>query len=632
MPPTTDREPILHFGYTNREVGFTNPSLAQYDGSPEPVVRELLQNCLDAADRAKRRGVVTFLKWTVANEELPGWIEYLNKFRSAKLHRLTRGEDLAPDERRVIEKIDALLETETIPMLMCIDNGIGLLPERMFSLLNPGHTRNVQGGAGSFGVGHLTAFGASDLRYVLYAAKYLDDAKREQKICSGHAVLATHRTQKAEVVSEDGYLLKSRGQKAFSGESDFYPSNLPPLLEEALEFVDKTGSVVCMAGFNHFNQDSADDAATELAISRVAAMNFVDAINTKKLSVNIHLVEDHRQQVTKVDSSTLGATLYPVRDENRSRSPRGGFIGGADAFRAYETLTLGEDITNLEPDDIFIKFRPLSEGTERSKVHLFRKGMWITSKVPRLESGAFGDVNQFDATISLSSGQFEQLVWSAEGPEHRGLEPTRLSSAERKKLREFTTKIADVLRVRAGKRMNQDTTIFRDFATVPGEATHRIEKLKRDGPVSGGSQNGRGRKGGNKTNGKGSRPQTQGTPRGGNIPDVGTSLLPISVRTQVLEVDFKYRDTITTKTRVGVRVTQLNGSDESCTNPLQMKFLKIERIEWEDQSENSTDENPWEVVITPQEETMRLRIHLEEDELSDTNFVEINSVRRTVAA
>ena len=144
-----------------------------------------------------------------------------------------------------------------IPLLLCIDNGHGLNGRRMDALLTPGNTSKGEEGAGSFGLGHHAAFGASDLRYVLYGAKYANDDESIAQIASGHAILASHRDKENVLRAADGYWFESgRGQLAFDGSYDCYPSRLPPLLWEFLAGVE-TGTVVCMVGFNDFRRKNA---------------------------------------------------------------------------------------------------------------------------------------------------------------------------------------------------------------------------------------------------------------------------------------------------------------------------------------------------------------------------------------
>ena len=81
---------------------------------------------------------------------------------------------------------------------MFIDNGIGMKKEILEGLLDERSIKSNNGSGGSYGVGHLSSYFLSSLRYVLYATKYKENGKIE---------------------------------KLFTRKSDFYHVKLPVLLE-----------------------------------------------------------------------------------------------------------------------------------------------------------------------------------------------------------------------------------------------------------------------------------------------------------------------------------------------------------------------------------------------------------------
>ena len=207
----------LHFELTHRPCGFTNPELAQFDGSAEPVVRELLQTSLDAADKANRPAEVRFVITDVPREEIPGWHAYAQAFERAVHDRVSRGFVPSHDELTTRSRIESLMANRRVPLLLCIDNGHGLNGARMDALLTPGNTDKGEGGAGSFGLGHYAAFAASDLRWVLYGSHHSSNGVIGPMF-SAHAILATHR---------DG---DDRGLKAADGYW-FDPGKADPLFD-----------------------------------------------------------------------------------------------------------------------------------------------------------------------------------------------------------------------------------------------------------------------------------------------------------------------------------------------------------------------------------------------------------------
>ena len=180
----------LRFGPTHRPAGFTTSDITHFDGSPEPIVRELIQNSLDAVvGSGPAPGAVRFVITTVPISEVPGLNDYRGAFVSA---RRDRTEVPSHDEKTAIARIDRALALPEVTLLVCADTGHGLTPERLRAVLTPGNTVKAAGGAGSYGLGHFAAFAASDLRYVLYASRYRDEGGACRTIASGHAILATH--------------------------------------------------------------------------------------------------------------------------------------------------------------------------------------------------------------------------------------------------------------------------------------------------------------------------------------------------------------------------------------------------------------------------------------------------------
>ncbi|MCQ3808238.1 MAG: hypothetical protein KTV16_13350, partial [Acidimicrobiia bacterium] len=207
----------LYFAQTHSLHGFTHPALSHFDGDAEPVVRELLQNSVDAADKADRPCVVSFEIRDIDNDELPGFATYRDTFDSAVAQRKKDRGGTPPthDEKIIVDRIRHHLDTPRIPVLICADNGTGITPTRMQSLLTSGNSDKGDGGAGSFGLGHHAAFSASDLRYVLYASRYRTSEGQLQLVSSGHAVLATHIRQHGDTKSihaHDGFWVNDEDQ------------------------------------------------------------------------------------------------------------------------------------------------------------------------------------------------------------------------------------------------------------------------------------------------------------------------------------------------------------------------------------------------------------------------------------
>jgi len=620
---------VLHFGQMHRPEGFTSAAVAQFDGSAGPVVRELLQNSLDAAVEAGASSAkVRFVICEASQDELPGWATYESTFLATLAQRRSRGSK-SHDEKTVIERIEQSSGADTTPLLVCIDNGHGLDGPRMEALLTPGNTSKGERGAGSFGLGHHAAFGASDLRYVLYGAKYRRDDGKIASIASGHAILATHRDSDNSLRAADGYWFKTgREGSAFDGAYDCFPETLPPLLAPFLADV-ATGTAVCITGFNDFHREAGDPSAVE-SICRVAAANFVDAIHAGSLLVE---VQDKRHDMAvTVDCSALGELLESVSDNKRASRGKGGEITGNVAYNAWRTCILGE---TLHPaDGITIRWRRL-ELSERqpTRVHVFRRGMWITSRAPGLlASPDFSDTWTFDAVLSLESGRFEDLVRNAEGPEHRGIDRKRLNNREKAQYREHVAEIASLLREAVGTREDLEDFVPEGFATLTGKEVRTAERLRRTRMPAGGGSRKETLKGG-QVSGRGQRGpgRQRGTPRPGSRPRYRTSLRLEGP--DVVAVDLGYEEDVADDSRVGVRVIMASGADASCEQPLPDDYLHIVSVT--DDAGNTAragdSAGELELVIPAAAGRRRLTVRLV-DPVSDPRLIELDLVKRKVAA
>lgn len=577
MSNESNAEADLYFAPTHAPYGFTHPALSHFDGDAEPVVRELIQNSVDAADKAHRACEVKFEIRDINNHELPGFDTYRDTFHLAVEQREEARQEMPAthDEATIVERIQRHLTTPNIPVLICSDNGTGITPARMQSLLTSGNSDKGDGGAGSFGLGHHAAFSASDLRYVLYASRFRIDSGDVQTVASGHAVLATHIRERGSVKkihANDGYWVQDIKQgQLFMEAGEAYPRSAPRILRPVLEAMADTGMAVCIAGFNEFQREASDPTSLE-SIAYVAASNFCDAVYHETLTVKIR--DERTDDELIVDRSSLEHVLR--RRSTERRAPKQGQIQGSHAFNAFVTLGSNSKVDHDLGDGVQVRVRHL-DGNVRSRVHLYRKGMWITSSAEKLRHNDFSDYMPFDAVVSLRSGDLEDFVRSAEGPEHRGIDFKRLNGREKKHLRGLLRELSDVIRANAVAKSEQEEYRPEDFAVVQGDAAQTLESVGRTSPALGGSKKGRG-KGGTKS-GKRTRAgvvRQAGKARPGTVPKFAWAPLPLSVGSRCLSVFFSLREEV--KGHLGIRLSVPTGSDQTCDSPLPQRFLQLQSV------------------------------------------------------
>lgn len=617
----------LVFPEAGQPQGFSTLATSQWQGNPEPVVRELLQNCLDAAVAAERDcAEIDFTIKNVPLDSIPGIAQYQEHFEDAARQRAQGKQGHA--EVQVIGQIRKVLSSPEVTVLSCRDNGIGLNHDRMARLLTEGDT-DKHDGAGAFGVGHLTAFAASTLRFVFYAGRCRDDDELAD-VASAHAILASRRISGTRGRGGHGFWLTS--PTLFDPRP--CPSSAPPLLKEGLDWLEDTGSVVAILGFNGFRGTEAPAQA----IARVAAKNFLVAIWSGKMDVRVH--DERNGTDVVVDRSRLKSILAPGSKQKRAEQG-GGYLSGEQAYRAWETLEHGETV-ELEAGAT-ARFRRLEYDGRRptTRVQLFRNGMWITNKPPYLGPPDFGGHNPFDAVVMTGSGLLAGLVRSAEGPEHRGIEMGRLRNRDWTRLRDLLKGIADRFRGQAGEIKAAEEYEPEGFALFQGDrimiADVAPPHRPRAGDEGGGEITTLGRgDGGRNVDPPERRSKKKKKPVRGARPKPGPRMKGrLTVRGNlgrdgtVTSLHASWRPASTrrvSRSYQAVRVRVPSGSDETCEQPLPPDWLQISKLVI-DGNPSTHGHSKYEARLPWGEVDFTLYLH-GSTSVTDASAVEVDIVRR----
>lgn len=421
-------QPKLQFLQAGDNCGFMTSALANYgDAESNRIVRELIQNSLDAVRETGRNdAIIRFELGQVKKSEIPEIKKYEDVFKNAvKAQTDSSNGQLIGQHKIVIEAIKKSLALDKIDVLYILDNGTGLDKKHMEKLLSDGASGKSSGNSGSFGVGHLTAIPASDLRYVFYGGV----SKKDGAIAAGHCILASFTDDDRKRMGSNGYYAKKYSIDFFEPFEFAKSDEIPCLIKTKTDwiqeggFTSKTGSAVIIPAFNFFREDIDENSIGKLweVIKKASATNFFAAIHNRELTIEFKANEIEE----KLDYKNIEEVLNNLSLEKRSK-----YISGSLAYEAFTTICKGKNI-DIKFDSENVNLRLLKTGRMGSKrIHLCRNGMWITKELPSLQTGSFGEYENFNAVILLDKSQskIHELVRDAEGPEHKEVDPKFLAS------------------------------------------------------------------------------------------------------------------------------------------------------------------------------------------------------------
>ncbi len=235
--------PELRFLPSGTPEGISSKAVSSdNDANPSVIVRELIQNCLDAGTPPGSQVRVDFEFAKISTSTVPGIEAYRKAFNAV----MSTHKNMSDSTEAQLERIRASLSKDRVSVLHVKDNGIGLDTQRTNALLSDGLTNKVGDrarSAGSYGLGHYTTFPASDLQYVIYGGVTENGART----MSGHAILASHFCEE-DLLGKDGYFIMGEPKRDILNRYAF-PSNgqIPPLVDDSLDEIEKNfgrGSVV----------------------------------------------------------------------------------------------------------------------------------------------------------------------------------------------------------------------------------------------------------------------------------------------------------------------------------------------------------------------------------------------------
>ena len=465
---------------------------------PTTVVRELVQNSLDAAREANQeKAIIRFELEKHKPSDLPAFDVYKSTFKKAK-KATDKGQVSA---QSVIDTIERTIKTPKMDILFVMDNGVGLNAERMNALLSQGISNKSASGGGSYGYGHTVVIPASDLHYIFYGGLC-----KGEKIAAGHAVLASFEDE-GVIKGKDGCFVVSKEENI---KNPFvYPKDnaIPDMIKGKLETIEQdwgsgSGSVVVITGFNHFL-----DKEKHLwdRIEKAVACNFFVAVQEGKLEIEYK----HGDEEYTLNKNTIGNALDKCKTEKRSKH----FLNGHKAHKAYKTMCQGREHKITTPlGQIKIKLHEMDNEGD-TQINLCRNGMHISNSVPRLERTDFTDYASFHCLILVDSSddeddRFHNLIRKSEPPKHDAINLKRLESKEKKKIEETLDEIKTYLKKHLTE-LDGDEFEIRDVLSLSSYGLNTLEEVPPQIRTGGGKGSGGG--GNNGGTGGGSGGGARGT-------------------------------------------------------------------------------------------------------------------------
>ncbi|MCY4030736.1 MAG: hypothetical protein OXF05_01310 [Hyphomicrobiales bacterium] len=567
MVRKNNRKPALYFTRGTLE-GFTSAGVQGFNElNPAAIVRELLQNSLDAVREDERsKAVVRFKLESMPLTDVPGIDNYKDALKKAvKYQKEFQGDHLPDQAKIVVDAIENCLKGKNVDVLFVLDNGLGLDERRMTGLLADGLSVKSSAGAGAVGNGHLTAIPASDLRYVLYGG-VSDNGK---KIASGHAILASF-FEKDDLMGKDGYYALAVG-KSKSKLFDFPSQNqIAPLIKNKLDWIEKNseskrGAVVIIPGFNKFREMEGN---LWDVIKKAAACSFFAAIADEHLEVIYQDDEGER----KLDKSNIGAIFESdIAYEKRAKN----FLSGNRAADAYKTAVMGKKhIVDVGCGEAEVVIREVNEG--KSRIDLCRNGMWITARLPRLQN-KFNDRKPFHCLIKVSAtdGDIHRLIRKSEGPLHNHIEARKwLEADEQRLLEEAFGRISEFLSENLEELQDEEFAID-DFLNVTG-LSGKWEELPHRQPrtpsIIGNGNSG----GGNGGGGGGGDRNINAFKRGGSSVPFGAVPVPTGPRSYSFELHPQKE--LKEDIEAEIRFILDENIDETCDLTNEEQFVKLKDI------------------------------------------------------
>ncbi|BAS67189.1 hypothetical protein [Bathymodiolus septemdierum thioautotrophic gill symbiont] len=419
---------------TGETEGFTSKKLADKKSGYANPIRELLQNSLDASkDADNNKCEINIYIESINKTTIPHIKDYEDTLNTAiEFHKSV--DSYNHNAEQIVNTIQQELGKDKLKILMFVDNGKGMSPDILNGLIGERSVKSSEGSGGSFGVGHLSPYFLSSLRYVLYASKYKNNDEVIKTLFSGTPILAGFEDDDA-TRGATGRILKSIPENE-NKPKFIFPTIYPSFIQNKMDKLEATGSMVAILGLNK----EWDKEANYAIVS-----NFFYAINKQELIVKI----DH----DTIDKSDIDRLLEKNQDNTRAMD--GNILCGSDVYQAWLAVKNNNHKSKIDldnGDEVCVHIRNNIEAN--SVIVLIRNGMLIARHDKMLANEINSlrkneDFEPFSVVINVDDKECPklfELIKGAENPYHNKLEKNRLIKKDEKQLKALLKELSEKIK------------------------------------------------------------------------------------------------------------------------------------------------------------------------------------------
>ncbi|MBC6497879.1 MAG: hypothetical protein GDA54_06145 [Alphaproteobacteria bacterium GM7ARS4] len=404
--------------------GWHDAGIEMFQGHPyHHVVRELLQNALDAGVEGKGGVRVVLSHCMMKRQDIPGCDSLHRALRLCQQEKQALQDNGHHDDQAqtAIAHALATLSKEHVPCLKVEDFGTtGLREGKEWDALTKGEGISIKRhghAGGSFGIGKNASFVLSDIRTVFYATRYMRLDGTPVSLAQGKSVLMSHKADHAD----GGGKTQGTGFYGFyEGCEPLRHQDIPPFLRRT-----ETGATTFILALRHEDDWQRHVIATVLA-------NFFYAIHAGFLSVTLEGGESSHERCD-ITHETLADVFARHRAHAHGAHDDDDMVEAARHYMmaVREGQCVRASLQGLGRCRLWIGKSAVGEGgigarAPRAVALLRRSGMVITDKQRQVRNRQWTGYPPFAGVFLCEDKEGNRLLRRMENPQHNALEPKRV--------------------------------------------------------------------------------------------------------------------------------------------------------------------------------------------------------------